>query len=193
VPKPLGEYFEEMFKNIDANLESLNIAEYSIRSASLEEVFIDIGEREKMGELPLTSSTSRFSRTSSHSSMREQRTELGEKTLGRSFMTFFYLNFKSSIAKIIVGIIAAVILISIAASVVTLVSRVPSPAINMGNPQSIYGQLTVPYNDLTIIGGQSTATFFTSQPDITPQPIAVQGPIATPLDALTSWASTLYT
>ena len=52
VPKSLGEYFEEMFKNVDANMESLNIAQYSIRSASLEEVFIDIGEREKLGELP---------------------------------------------------------------------------------------------------------------------------------------------
>jgi len=67
-----------MFKNIDANLASLNIAEYSIRSASLEEVFIDIGEREKEGKLPKESKASRFSRTSSHSSMREQRTELGE-------------------------------------------------------------------------------------------------------------------
>jgi len=74
VPKSLGEYFEEMFKNVDANLESLNIQQYSIRSASLEEVFIDIGEREKLGELPAESSNNRFSRTSSYSSMREMRT-----------------------------------------------------------------------------------------------------------------------
>jgi hypothetical protein len=26
VPQSLGEYFEEMFKNVDANMESLNIA-----------------------------------------------------------------------------------------------------------------------------------------------------------------------
>jgi len=47
VPNSLGEYFTEMFTNVDANLESLNISQYCIRSASLEEVFIDIGEREK--------------------------------------------------------------------------------------------------------------------------------------------------
>lgn len=43
VPYSLGEFFTEMFKNVDANLESLNIKQYSIRSASLEEVFINIG------------------------------------------------------------------------------------------------------------------------------------------------------
>ena len=47
VPNSLGEYFTEIFTNVDANLESLNILQYSIRSSSLEEVFIDIGEREK--------------------------------------------------------------------------------------------------------------------------------------------------
>ena len=47
VPNSLGEFFTEMFINVDANLESLNISQYCIRSASLEEVFIDIGEREK--------------------------------------------------------------------------------------------------------------------------------------------------
>ena len=51
VPNSLGEYFTEMFKNVDANLDRLNISQYSIRSASLEEVFIDIGEREKKREV----------------------------------------------------------------------------------------------------------------------------------------------
>lgn len=37
-----------MFKYVDANMKSLNIEQYTIRSASLEEVFIDIGEREKL-------------------------------------------------------------------------------------------------------------------------------------------------
>ena len=76
VPNSLGEFFTEMFKNVDANLESLNISQYSIRSASLEEVFINIGERERLGELPIESTANRLSRTSSYSSMREQRTQL---------------------------------------------------------------------------------------------------------------------
>lgn len=49
VPNSLGAYFNEMFLTIDTNLEELNINQYSIRSASLEEVFIEIGEREKLG------------------------------------------------------------------------------------------------------------------------------------------------
>ena len=52
MPKSFGNYIEEMFKYVDANMKSLNIAQYSIRSASLEEVFIDIGEREKLGKSP---------------------------------------------------------------------------------------------------------------------------------------------
>jgi hypothetical protein len=129
VPKTLGEFFEVLFKNVDANMSELNIAEYSIRSSSLEEVFIDIGEREKQGELPAESQTSRFSRTSSHSSMREQRTELGDKTAGRTFCTFISLNCKTSLVKIIVGTFFALLFTSIGAAVSVLSSKLSSPGI----------------------------------------------------------------
>jgi len=141
VPKSLGEYFEEMFKNIDANMESLNIAQYSIRSASLEEVFIDIGEREKLGELPKESSANRLSRTSSYSSMREQRTQLGEKSSSRTFKTFFSLNFMTSIAKIIIVVIVAIITISLGCYAACYTAKISSPSINSGSISNVYGNL----------------------------------------------------
>lgn len=39
-----------MFSHIDGKLSDYNIFEYAIRSASLEEVFIEIGEKEKLGK-----------------------------------------------------------------------------------------------------------------------------------------------
>ena len=71
VPKSFGKYFQEMFKDVDANMTSLNIAQYSIRSASLEEVFIDIGQREKLGKLKIDSSENRVTRTTSPENMKD--------------------------------------------------------------------------------------------------------------------------
>lgn len=46
VPKELGEHFDKIFKEIDSNLAVFNIAEYVVRTSSLEEVFAKIGEDE---------------------------------------------------------------------------------------------------------------------------------------------------
>ena len=156
VPNSLGEFFSEMFKNVDANLESLNISQYSIRSASLEEVFINIGERERLGELPIESTANRLSRTSSYSSMREQRTQLGEKTSGRSFKAFFSLNMVTSIPKIIIVVIVALITISLGCYASVFTAKMSSPSINSGSIVNVYGNSagqTPVVNNQTIVGG----------------------------------------
>jgi len=97
----------------------LNIAEYSIRSASLEEVFIEIGEREKREP----DDDSKFSRSSSRASLREERTELGEKSKCRSINAFIGLSLRTSIPKIFCAIIMTPILIAIACSIAVINSK----------------------------------------------------------------------
>ena len=46
VPKALGAHFSELFSEVDQRMAELNIAEYVVRTSSLEEVFIKIGENE---------------------------------------------------------------------------------------------------------------------------------------------------
>jgi ATP-binding cassette subfamily A (ABC1) protein 3 len=46
LPKEVGNYFSEIFKEIDFDLAKFGISKYRVRSANLEEVFIAIGEKE---------------------------------------------------------------------------------------------------------------------------------------------------
>lgn len=47
VPKGIDKFFLPLFKEVDSRKEELNIEDYLIRTSSLEEVFIQIGENEK--------------------------------------------------------------------------------------------------------------------------------------------------
>jgi len=53
LPKEISEHFDEIFQTIDADPEVWNIKQYNLRVSSLEEVFIEIGEREKREEAKL--------------------------------------------------------------------------------------------------------------------------------------------
>ena len=50
LPYKIGEQFSILFTEIDNNKEQYGIKEYSVRSSTLEEVFITLGEMEKKSE-----------------------------------------------------------------------------------------------------------------------------------------------
>jgi hypothetical protein len=105
----------------------LNISEYSIRSASLEEVFIEIGEREKKDP----NDDSKLSRTSSRASMREERTELGEKSKCRTIYAFIGINLRTSIVKFCWAIFMTPILIAVACAIAVINSKFYPKAITL--------------------------------------------------------------
>lgn len=49
VPRALGAHFKPLFEEVDRRLSDLNIAGYTVRTSSLEEVFIKIGQKELKG------------------------------------------------------------------------------------------------------------------------------------------------
>jgi hypothetical protein len=87
---------------------------------------------------------------------------LGEKSNGRSFKAFFSLNFVTSIPKIIIVVIVAVIIISLGCYAAVFTAKMSSPSINTGSVSNVYnnnaGQIPA-VNPLTINGSQSTSSF----------------------------------
>ena len=88
-------------------------------------------------------------------SLDEQRTELGEKSFNRSLGAFLSLNIVTSIPKIIIVGIIAVLLTTFSASITIFNAKVNQPAINYGSVGNVYGNdpnQVAPVNPTTITG-----------------------------------------
>jgi len=81
---------------------------------------------------------------------------LGEKSTWRSFKAYLYLHFVTSIPKIVIVVIIAVISISFGSYATVFTAKMKSPSINTGSVDNVYkndpGQIPV-VNTVTINGG----------------------------------------
>lgn len=98
VPTSTGFYFKELFADLDSQLYSLCIENYSVRSASLEEVFIKIGE-----------DLGKFEKFDDDHERRLSKLDLetiyGERSCWKTFNTYLIFSMKTSLGKCCGGLI----------------------------------------------------------------------------------------
>ena len=95
VPKALGAHFSEIFSEVDSRMAELNIAEYVVRTSSLEEVFIKIGENENKLDTENGPPSVQEGIEPINQSDRQQefvKVPTDEKSWQRTFKAFFLLH-----------------------------------------------------------------------------------------------------
>lgn len=104
IPRETAEVFNSLFSKVDTDKEALNIAEYVVRTSSLEEVFIQIGEKEKA-----------FVADPEHSHQRAQQIDVPIEPAStyEVFSTYCLMNLQARIGQCIVGAILVTIFMSI--------------------------------------------------------------------------------
>lgn len=124
----------------------MGIKSYNLRQSSLEEVFIEIGEKENREYEMQASSGRRYS-------LLPEAPKSDDRSCWRTFNTFGKMHFRNSlhICMIMAVLAPAVCLIMGLSSSVVL--RAPTPSLALNDYQNIYSSdlpLTVPYNSVPV-------------------------------------------